>query len=688
MESMGHAATWLSNVVGPTALVGSCAAEGGALLSAFRGRRDTSVVVPDSLNELGVRQLRLRLGRAWFVWSPVAAALAAAAEHPEHFPLGASPRHVLVVVATDAVLDVAVLEDTLDPEPSNKRRPGRLWVRSAPLGGSTEGRETGRFADEPAARGAWLREPAAIEGWAVEGDRARRVGIAPAASQMERIVERRGRWKGAPPTLVVTVGLSEGEAAALSQRLGVDSVALDSGALARGAHEFLRRHHEGLATWKDRLPKLTFGVRSGRLQESVSLVEADTLVAPGDTVDFSPKKSFVLGPGAPSVRFPLSRDGQPGGIAILLEGAAFPLKQPVEVRIALRYTYGLEGMEGSVQPVGSAPFARVPFRIDVAGETDAPALAPADRNRPPDRRPPGPLEEGAERALRESVRVLEETLARVPPQVLKAAQTQPGKLGADLTSRIGSQLRDLAAAAKVQGGAGPQPGVLRRHLEEKAAPLLDWLLELKAPGRGKPPLLAREERISALRARAALAVRGSGEFGRWLTAELTRPEPRLPVGELLNALARVVDGDADVFRTLAAFETADRAQGGRWAAALRDAIDAHPELLGRVDAPALLARTIEQLGALAALPNPERFKDAVRDCADLVPRLCHARPAKLGPDDPFVLDAVRQLGLLREAFPEAVRRHGGRASAMAESEPIAVAIDYLCGNYDHLPELR
>lgn len=711
LEAFGRAATWLPCVAGPETLFGARAEEGGALLAEFRGRRDTAIVVPDTLDELGVRRLRSRLGRAWFVWSPVAVALAAAAEHPTVFHVPAIPRNVLVVAATDAALDVAVLEDTADEDatappgrPVRARRPGRLWVRSAPLSGDAAGRAGGRFEDD-GVRGAWLREPSAAAGWALSGHGARRVEVPGASSVADRVVERAARWRGVAPELLITAGLAETEARVVAARIGLPAVHLDAAALARGARVFLERYHAGLATWKDRLPELGFDVVHRRQNVRVPLVRAGTLVAPGDAVDFSPEQTFVLRAGAPSVSLRIARDGRPGAYAVVLDGAAFPLKQPVEVRVALRYTYGLQAMEGAVEPVVRAPFVRVPFRIDVAdgaeaetaragpgapSQTGGPPLPQRDHisetktrpNPPPKCRLREPLAQGAEKALRSAVQSLVEA---TKAKVVKEAQAQAGRADAHLRPRI----KEVAEAAKVQAGSGPGPGPLREYLEGEAAGLLDWLVGLKGTGRGKSPQLGRDTRHAVVQARAELAVRGTGEFGRWLHDEIAAERgATVPTAAALYALGRVVDGDQTAFMKLAAVEPTDLALRGAWAAALRVALDARPDLAVSTDAAALLSRVVAALEAFAVLPQVEVWKNEIRNLADLVPRLCHARPSQLAPGEAAVGEAIERLEAVRAALPESVRTHGGRASTTAEAEPLAVAVAYLHAVYDHLPELR
>jgi len=676
MEVYGRAATWVANVAGPSTLFGARADEGGALLAAFAGRRETAVVVPDGLDELGVRQLRSRMGRAWFVWSPVAAALAAVEAWPDVFyrEPGLAPRHVLLVVATDAALDVAVLEETVDGDE-------RLWVRSAPLAGDAAGREASRFDGADEARGAWLREPGAAEGWALDGDRARRVVIPTAGSVVDVAVARAARWKGPAASLVVAVGLSAEEEGTLAERVGLPLLRLDGAALAHGARVFLDRRRAGLPTWKDRLPALSVEVRRGRKREQVYLVKAGTLVAPGDAIDFTPDVDFVLPAGVPRVELRMNREGQPTPYALLIEGPAFPLGAEAKVRLTLRYTYGLQGMEGVVVPVGRAAFARVPFTLEAANGSaeGATESALADTGPPPLKQRLA-LVSGAERALRDAVTSLDRALTQIPNKLRKEAETTKGRADAELRPHLVA----VREAAGVQDGSGPEPGPLRDWLESGAAPLLDWLLGLASSRKGRPPLLGREALQAALQARSELAVHGGGTFARWLLGASSG----LSESDRLRALGRVVDGDRRTFRDLVDIPTERPAVQGDWAGAVRVALVASPRLATEGDPGAVLARVVAQLEGFVALPEVGRLAGAVRAHADLVPWLCHARPAGLAPTDASVVDAIARLRATRDSLPDTVRQAGGRASTNTGDEPLAVAIDYLEGRYVALPEQR
>jgi hypothetical protein len=668
LEAFGRAATWMADPAGPSALLGARAGLGGALMSRFAGRHDTAVVVPDGLDDLAVRNLRARLGRAWFVWSPVAAALAAAEARPDLFPAEVTPRHVLVIVATDAALDVAVLEETHD-----EVRPGRLWVRSVPLAGDARGREGGGAGDrfgEVGARGAWLRDPDAAEGWAVDGDSPRHIRVPPPASVVAAALARAAGWKGVPPGLVVAVGLAESEILELREQLPIPVAVLDTSALAAGARTFLVRHRAGLPTWKDRLPTLSVEVRRNQRREERFIVKPGTLVAPGDRIELSPEEPFELPMGVPRVAFRLSRENRPASYELVLDNGAFPLRSPASVRLSVRYTYGLQGLEGSVVPVGRAPFAHVPFRLEAADAIEATAHPVG----PPERRSHAALTPAAEADIRRAIEALERVVSLLPPRLLKEAQVQPGKVDKELLPALSEVFR----AAKVQGGVGPS-GELRGFIEGEGAPLLEWLLGLPGARRGRPPLLGRDARFTAVRARGELAV-GSPTFVEWLGSA------ELPFTDRVRALGRAVDGQQSAWDRLRLTPTTKLTDHGDWAEAVRVALLARPELAATGDPTALLDRVVGQLEALSQREDVPNFKKPVLAHLDLVPWLCYARPDALAPGD--CADAIARLGAVRDLLPEAVRAFGGRASANTGDEPISVAIDYLLGRYVALPEQR
>ena len=169
---------------------------------------------------------------------------------------------------------------------------------------------------------------------------------------------------------------------------------------------------------------------------------------------------------------------------------------------------------------------------------------------------------------------------------------------------------------------------------------------------------------------------------RWRTLALQRLGwDRAPEGTYLDLCAGTLDVGAELSRK--------PGFGGRIVGAdfaepmLRAGVGKAPaEILTPVvaDALALPVRDDTFDGAIVAF--------GIRNVADLVPRLCHARPGQLDRDDDAVLGASERLARIRDALPPGVRSHGGRASTTADAEPIAVAIAYLHGIYDQLPELR
>lgn len=681
LDVFGRPATWLPDVAGPRTLVGDRADLGGALVSRLRGTRGSALVVPDTLEELQAARLRARLGPAWFVWSPVAAVLAEADGAELDPALAERPRFSLVVVLTDASLDVAVLEETVE---DGAHGPDRLWIRSAPLPGDARGRESRRLASTDPV-GPWLRRPDASGGWLLAGDGAEWVAAPPeAGSVVEDVLTRAAAWRGQAPDRIVAVGLTDSDVLALRARWpGLPVRVLDADALAHGARTFLVRHAEGRPTWKDRLPSLGLLVLEARSRREIPLIEQGRLVAPGESLIVHPPDPFTIDAGLRRVAFRLTREHRDAPYEILLEGTPLPLGRPARVRIELAYTYGLQGMTGTIAPVGDAPFARLPFTLGPAvdlGGTAAPVLAPELPRLPP-------LGPGVCAALGAALDDLLRCLDAAPKAVLKRAETQAGLLDKDLER----PLRALARATRDLRGAPPEEGTPERaRIEQQGIPSLDWLLGFRSPRKGRPPLLGREARKLALVARAGLGLRGNGDC---VAALLAAPK-EVPGAELLGALGALVEGKRDrVWSDLLGWPTPDHATRGAWATAIFTACQACPDLAAADPSAAMrtLARSVEALEAVAGEPADRvgRWKEPIYQLASLVPWLCAARAAGgLQPDADEVRDAIRRLEDVRERLPPEVRRRGGARVLHANDEPLSIAIDYLRGRYVALPALE
>lgn len=665
---VGREATWLP-CAGPSALHGGGRAAdaelGGALLALHAGRRDTAVVVPDGLDEAGVTRLRRRLGRAWLVWSPVAAALALAEDEAHEASDANGPEPVAFVVLTDTALDVAVLERTTEGG-------RRVWIRSAPLPGDARGREARRFGPaDGAAHGAWLREPEATRGQAIVDGRPAEVILPPSSDFAEAAIERLARWKGAPPTRLVTVGITAIDRDRLAT-LGLPITALPPEALAHGARVFLERRLAGLPTWKDRLPQLELQVRAGRDRRLVTLVAKGHLVAPGDVLSVTPRDVFGLEPGKDRVLLDLRREGELVSFALEIAGPPLPLREPARVRIVVRYTYGLSGMTGRLVPVPPAPFAPIPFVVASAtpGE-DAEEALPTTPPLPV----PAPTTPGELDRARASLAEFDRWWARIPLAERKQAAKQGGRLDRELRE----QLKPLRSALRaIQAVDSP---ALRRWLAEEAAPALEWLLGLDSRrGAGDAPLLGKDLGLEVARLRGEARVRGKGRFPTWIR------DPRgLPPRDALYVIGRLVDGQADdLWRALLAWPAPTPALQGEWARAVTSAFRAAPSLaegLPEADARALMARALAHLHGIVEI-GPEPHREPIYRLACVFPWACAVRArGLLPPTDAGVVETREHLVALFDALPEKVRKFGGHEAVTQGDGPVAVAADWLAGRY-------
>jgi hypothetical protein len=233
------------------------------------------------------------------------------------------------------------------------------------------------------------------------------------------------------------------------------------------------------------------------------------------------------------------------------------------------------------------------------------------------------------------------------------------------------------------------PAALRNRLEEGPAAWLDWLLDVgRLKKAGRPPLLNKDEVEQAVRARAALRVRGGGG----LAEALSTGKVKVPEVVRLTSLGLLVDGVPDgVFHALLSAHCSSPAEWGAWALGLSHALDGHPrlgvELPGDL-AEEALARVSAEVARIAATPGElaHRNRQAVYRLLLLPPRLCRLRAqGRLPVDAPGVRAAIRLLMEARDALPASVRSFAGRDAVTAQDEPIAVAIDHLEGRTGAIP---
>ena len=684
---VGRDATWLSQSFGPADLVCNRPDLGGALLNVHAGQIETAVVVPDRMDEMALGQMRQRMGRIWTVWSPVAAALAAAEQHCATIDraMEDSP-FMLVVTATDASFDVAVLEQEFEPmkEPARSASDRRFWIRSEPLAGDASGAQHRTNFNSRDAVGAWLRNPQATEGWAVRDATPCPVGWTPSAQfSAQDVLERVRLWRGGRPALAVTVGLCETTVKELEQSYPV--IVLNSDDLAKGAHVFLERHRAGLPTWKDRLPEIAVAARAGGLRKPITLIPKGTLVAPGDPVHESPTELLEIPLGAQLVSFSITREGREMPYRVEISGPPLPLRAPCAVRIELNYRYGLDGMSGTVVPVGSAPFERIPFHLSAAtGElktesalVEAPPFPAVE-----------PVPESTSKQIRDAFRTLQDAWQKLP----EVDRNKSPKNPQIFDKHLRPVLKNLAESLKLLGGVGPLAGDgIRMFMLDKVVPWLDWLLGFGGrKGDGKPPRLTREAKLSVARCRAATGLRGAADFGTWLLSDDCDLDQR----DRMLALGKTIEGNADeLWISLIEWPCETDMLRSAQAEAVDTALWARPELAAAdiTAAESVLAQLHAALQELVANGRALKANNAqlVYILLAPIPKLCFARAAGgLQLANAEVIAATEALRQIREKLPPEVRKFGGKTLIAKDDEPISLAIAYLSGDYSQLPAQR
>jgi hypothetical protein len=689
LRLMGRAATLVSGgVAGPLALHGSHAESYSSLLQAWRSREveDLAVVVPDRTHEEVLQRLRTHVGACWAVWQPVAVALYLGEREPHLVtPAPGQTLRVLIIALSEAANDVALL--TCKGEPGGER----IWRREPPGMGLPSG-EASRM--EPVEAGirealhaAWLRHPDETEAWVRMGDDWRRAPVPQAGEHLAEAIRKAAvSLAGADVDLVAVTGAEPRLLERLRECLAPRQlILLPSEASVRGARIFLERYRDRRPTWEDRLPSLDVEVREhgGGMRRYVDVVPKETYARPGQSLSFVSSQQLVLEAGREVVHLRLLRDGRSAPFRLELSGPPLPLSQPTRVGISIRFRYGVEDIDGRLEPVESASFERIPFRLQ--GQVPE-AEEQESSGRPPEYRPPpAPEPEALERISK----FLQELMAwwrGVPQAQRMKAKSTPGLLDGELIQR----LETLDEALHAIRGTGPEslPADARRRLEEEVASQLDWFLGLRKTQDKRdlaPPALTEKVRNLLVRARARTGVRGAPGFGQFLLKEMAKVKAGSR-GPWWWALGRIVDGQPDeLWDVLVETEPANDEERRSMGDAILWALQAQPNT-----ALALAERRVfVTLGALRrALEGIKERSARRRDhFAFLLQSLCHLCRSRgsglLPPNAEQVVDTVTFLRQLREQLPDEVLRQAVRSSE--QDEPLSMAVDALEGRSVTLP---
>jgi hypothetical protein len=652
---VGRQASWLSGCVGPIRLNSTHTGALGHLVREWAAPV-TALVVPEQLAEPQLRELRSTAGHCWAVWSTVAAALAAAAQHPDRFPLRETPRRVAVAIETDAVRDLAILEETVDRDNPSER----LWIRSLPL----PHRMRGRASDLPEdLLGPWLRGGWGADEQRLAGDRLEAVSV-PNAGPGSSWGEALNSWSGEPPEFVVLVGLTDNPWPELP------CLRLAPKALAQGALVFLERREAQLPTWKDRVPALDLEVRQGGVRKRIGVLPPNLLVAPGEPIEQTSELSFGLPAGESEVAFPmLVEKAQP--FRVLVSGPPLPLCRSHRVRIRVSYKYGREGLTGVLVPEGG-PLRRLPFTVRSAASSEGREVGAPDL----------PVQPAwTEFDLDTLARLRVEEWAKDQLQALngkqkKLAQKQP---------RFDKELRTLLSPLEL-GRTGVPDAVVCGELERLAGEL-DWLLGIGVERAKKGRLRPR---------RAPFALGSSGAR----TVALARARLGIAHGDhFVEALVNNHLGLNDQLRAECLSRSGLAAVGAGWEALLRVGRTVSPGPWGRAVARALRARPAlaASLGSNASLTVLEELVVGIEGLrgddgpglyglSSAIPPLCLARAAGgLAPES--VEPHAQRLLAARDRFTETALKYGGDDGAHKRDESLRVAIGFLRGDYHAIPEI-
>ncbi len=685
LDVVGRSATLGGgDVAGPLALHGPHVERYSRLLHRWKQRAVTelAVVVPDRFDEGALQRLRMHAGACWAVWQPVAVALQLGEQEPQRVtpPPGKALR-MLVIALSDAANDVALL--------SCEAMPGgeRVWLRER-AGQALPSGEALRFEPVEAERreplrAAWLRQPSDAQAWVQQGENWVLSPLPRPGDQLDRhLLEAARTFSGKGIDLVAIAGAGPELEERLRQGLApLPLVFLSSDAAVRGARVFLERYRAGRPTWRDRLPALTVEVREENRRKHVDVVPEGSYAEPGRPLSFVSAQTLILEAGKDAFDLRMLRERQVAPFKLRLEGPPLPLSQPVTVRISVRFRYGLEDMEGRLEPYEAAPFERIPFRLQGAEPEEGDREEPSG---PPEYNPPPLLEKQALKHIQEASEALAEWWRKLSIKERKQAKTNAGLLKDDMLPLV----EELEQALRAVQGSGPaslsQEG--RQLLEDLVAPRLDWLLGLRrSPDKdGEAPALTDKAKLWAVRARSRAGIRGDGRFASFLMERMKEAKGGTRT-EWWRGLGRIVDGRADgVWDVIVGFEPSSDDERRSLGNAILWALQAHPELaphLGEARARATLTVLTRELGRLE---KSERRKDHFAFLLQSLMHLCRCRVAGLlPPEDPQVRETVAFLRELRQQLPEEVLRQAVRSTA--QDEPLSMAIDALEGRIVTLP---
>lgn len=143
----------------------------------------------------------------------------------------------------------------------------------------------------------------------------------------------------------------------------------------------LRDSSESIPLWRDQIPELSMNVYKDGCFQQFALVARGTTVKPerGVPVGIPVGQTFTLPAGQTHYSFPLQQGGQNKALRFVayLRSPAFPLKESVECRLKMSYTYGADDpYELKFFPVDSATAVfksiKVEWRRDSGGKCDQP----------------------------------------------------------------------------------------------------------------------------------------------------------------------------------------------------------------------------------------------------------------------------------------------------------------------------
>jgi hypothetical protein len=668
----GASAVYGHGIVGPAGLHARRADLGGQLLASKRptGAKGIAVVVPDRADDVSLRTLRSHLGRAWFVWHPVAVALAAADQLPRSRRLRA-----VVIALSDTVDDVTIL----DCEDAGSER--ACWLRDKPLPiqpWSLEESVLHSVESDRDVLAAWIRATRdAHTVWIRHAEGFRRERLPSMRDARLRALDTAfaaGEAAGFDVVIVAGGDLSVEEL--VRRRTKRPVISLSADASAEGARIFLERHHADLPTWKDRLPHLAIEVNENRMRAFVDIVPKNQWAKPGQVLTFDSATKLTLRAGANAVDLHLSKDEQSVPYSLRLEGRPFPLAKAVEVRTHVRFEYGIEDIQGEFRPAGPAAFQSLRFRWSAGTSPNhAPDAAPPCI---PAYREPAPLASNNWQAIQDALQELAKAWSKVDQKTRTKAATQVLP-----DAQLQSELQRVVNALRAVRGSGPATITKqqREGLEQQVARRLEWLLDIASSptkGDGRPPRLADRTLLLVLQARGHTHVRGTNDKK---LLELLRNIKN--VNEALLTLGRIIDGRSDhAFEQLMNTETRTDSLRRRFGEAVREALGSHPDLASAMSedqALRLLDRLVVETEALDRSPN---MRTNFAQLLLAIPQLCRARTTGALRFD-VTASYVQRLRQLRSVLPPEILKHAEGSDA--RDEPLSMAVDALEGREVNLP---